>query len=111
LEELKRMAAKVAKQSVNRPQKVRICCLLVHAQIACPSKDTACLLIWCPRGQVENVQFRDVPVMESVYPNSTKLNQEVVHEPTGEVLKVGPGASTMQQHRLSEISHVLHIVA
>jgi hypothetical protein len=40
LEELKRMAAKVAKQSVNRPQKVRICSMLAHAPIAWPAQET-----------------------------------------------------------------------
>lgn len=52
------MAAKVQKQSVNRPQKS------------------------------ENVKFRTVPLMEEVFPSSTKMYTEVVHEPTGEVLKV-----------------------
>jgi len=52
------MAAKVQKQSVNRPQKA------------------------------DDVNFRTVPRMEEVFPRSTKMHTEVVHEATGEVLKV-----------------------
>uniref|UniRef100_A0A7S3VP67 ThiC-associated domain-containing protein n=1 Tax=Dunaliella tertiolecta TaxID=3047 RepID=A0A7S3VP67_DUNTE len=58
-EELKALtASKVAKQSVNRRQ------------------------------NAEQLQFRDVPTLEKFYPNSVKMAREVVHEPTGEVLRV-----------------------
>lgn len=58
------------------------------------------------------MQFRDVPTMESVYPNSTKQHHEVVHEATGEVLKVRPAASPMQQHTLPTATiHFVHMPA
>lgn len=50
--------------------------------------------------------------MESVYPNSTKQHKEVVHEATGEVLKVRPAASPMQQHTLPTATiHFVHMQA
>lgn len=57
-EELKRLAAKVQKQTVNRPQKA------------------------------DDVHFRPVPRLEECFPASTKMYKEVVHQPTGELLKV-----------------------
>jgi len=38
--------------------------------------------------QDEDLKFRTVPQLEIFYPNSVKMAREVLHEATGEVLKV-----------------------
>lgn len=50
---------------------------------------------WAAAAQVEEVRFRTVPLLEEVYPNSSKVHTEVVHQRTGEVLKVRLRVSTM----------------
>jgi len=47
---------------------------------------SCCLLA---SSQVEQLSFREVPALEKFFPNSVKMAREVVHESTGEVLKVG----------------------
>lgn len=95
LQRLAALATKAPKQSVNRPQKVG-CRHRWRGGCSTPSKGACPLasLLPCPAprcaAQEEDIKFRDVPRLEECFPASTKMHTEVVHEATGETLRVRP---------------------